>query len=423
MKILFVSHAVPDVNGRGSERRAAQHLATLETLGEVTLVLPDSIAATAEGRGDAMSRLKVDRLVRRPDLTNAAIWNKRHENASGRISRAWAALHRRPEIDQAAPGRYHEECRALIDDDFDLIFAFRIASATWLDSFMPANSDSKAVRIVDFDDIESIGMTRNLPALRSSLFWQVMLRRWIKFTRQTEQRLCDSWDRVLVCSDHDIGEIRDRYGAKAIAVPNTVPFDRAESEPAPLPFRVLFVGTLSYGPNVAGIDWFVKEVWPSLHEALGSKIELVITGYDAPPEIMAFGEMDGVTVISPAESLTPLYAASHAVIAPILSGAGTRIKIIEAMAFGKAVVTTAVGCEGLAVENGEHLLIADEPKDFADAVLSLADDAALRRLVARRGREFGRDHFAPEAADEKLRAAIMAELGTASGGADARLCA
>lgn len=415
LRTLFVSHAVPDPNGRGSERRAAQHLRTLSALGPVTLVIPESIAATSEQRCDAMARLEVDKVIRRPDLTRAAIWNRRHAEAAGRFSRAWAAMHRRPEIDQAAPPEYHGACLSLIDGEFDLIFAFRIASATWLDSFMPATAAGGAVRIVDFDDIESIGMSRNLPALRSSLFWQVMLRRWIRFTRLTEQRLANEWDRVLVCSDHDVVEIRERYGANALAIPNTVPFDRPVTEPAPKPFRLLFVGTFSYGPNVAGLTWFVDNVWPALREKLGSDLELQAAGYDAPPEIFALGERPGITITSPAESLSPLYANAHAVIAPIMSGAGTRIKIIEAMAFGKAVVTTTVGCEGLAVSSGEQLLIADDETAFADAVLKLASDAGKRQAIARQGRDFGERNFSPGVAHDRLKDDIITKISRYAG--------
>lgn len=403
MKILFVSHAVPDPNGRGIERRAAQHLHTLRQIGEITLVIPDALAATSEQRCDALSKLDLARIVRRPDLTRDATTRARHAKATNRLTRAWAALRRRPEIDQAVPSRYRAECRQLVEGDFDLIFAFRLASAIWLESILPAKAQIGTPRIVDFDDIESIAMARSHALLKASIFWRLMLWRWTEFARHMEQHLCRWWTKVLVCSEHDVTVLKQRNQAEAAAIPNAVAFDSPRPEPASGPFRLLFVGTFSYGPNVAGILWFADEIWPALRETLGHEIEFYAVGFDPPPEVLALGGRPGITIVGPVESLPPHYAAAHAVIAPIFSGGGTRIKIIEAMAFGKPIVTTQMGCEGLQVEHGAQLLIADDAPAFQSAVMKLARDASYRSSLGHAGWDYGQRHFSPEIADARLK--------------------
>lgn len=406
MNILFVSHAVPDDNGRGIQKRAAQHLHALRRLGKVTLVLPAYMAAEAEANGADLGLLDVQTIIRRPDRTLARLTEAAHRDARGAVGRLWSALRRRPEIDQRATGADRGASRALVDGHWDLIFAFRLASAIWLDSILPPPKNGGPPRVVDFDDIESIAMRRTHAAIRTTLLWRVKLRQWEGFVERVERRLARSWSLLLLCSERDAALVKQRYDAATLAIPNAVAFADPPPEPPAPPFRLLFVGTFSYGPNVYGLTWFVEQVWPGLREALGNGIELHAIGFDPPAAVLALGSHEGVTIVGPAETLPPHYAGSHAVIAPIFSGGGTRIKIIEAMSFGRPVVTTSLGCEGLDLADGEHALIADSPDGFRDAILRLTKEPGLRSAIARASWLYGRANFAVEPVESRMNIAL-----------------
>jgi glycosyltransferase involved in cell wall biosynthesis len=159
----------------------------------------------------------------------------------------------------------------------------------------------------------------------------------------------------------------------------------APEEPGPP--RLLFTGTMSYPPNHQGIRWFAREVWPLVRAEL-PRAQLDVVGKDPPDEVRALDAIDGVTVHGFVDSMAPFFGSAHAVVVPILAGAGIRVKIIEAMAAGRAVVSTPLGCEGLAgLEPGHHLLVAEDPRTFASAALRLLREAELRERIAAAGRE------------------------------------
>jgi glycosyltransferase involved in cell wall biosynthesis len=129
---------------------------------------------------------------------------------------------------------------------------------------------------------------------------------------------------------------------------------------------------------------FVHEILPRVLAHRPDAV-LTIVGADAPQEIQRLQRL-GVVVTGFVPDVRPYLARAGAVIAPLRMGGGTRIKILEAMAMGKAVITTSVGCEGIDVIDGEHVLVADEPAAFADAVRRVLDDASLASCLGRAGR-------------------------------------
>jgi glycosyltransferase involved in cell wall biosynthesis len=150
--------------------------------------------------------------------------------------------------------------------------------------------------------------------------------------------------------------------------------------------RVLFTGTLSYPPNSGGIRWFADEVWPAvLRELPDARLEVV--GRGPTPEVLTLDGRPGITVVGPVPLMDPYFAHAHVVVVPILTGAGIRVKIVEAMANGRAIVSTSLGWEGLPdVHPDEDLLVADEPSRFAQEVVRLLRDPQLRAQLAARAR-------------------------------------
>jgi polysaccharide biosynthesis protein PslH len=151
------------------------------------------------------------------------------------------------------------------------------------------------------------------------------------------------------------------------------------------PPKIVFTGTLGYQPNRQGIEWFADRVWPEIMRQV-PEVTLDIVGRNPPPDVQALDARNGITVVGPVPEMKPYFARAHVVVVPILTGAGIRVKIVEAMAAGRAIVSTSLGWEGLPhVEPGRDLLVADEPEAFAADVIRLLRDPAQRRTIAAHG--------------------------------------
>jgi polysaccharide biosynthesis protein PslH len=149
--------------------------------------------------------------------------------------------------------------------------------------------------------------------------------------------------------------------------------------------RIVFTGTMSYQPNTQAVLFFARECWP-LIRAQVPEATWQIVGNSPPPEVERLAELPGVTVTGTVPNVQPYLAAASVVVAPLLVGSGTRLKILEALAMQKAVVSTSLGCEGLAVKDGEHLMVVDQPESFAQAVIDLLQHAKKRVSLGNAGR-------------------------------------
>jgi glycosyltransferase involved in cell wall biosynthesis len=150
--------------------------------------------------------------------------------------------------------------------------------------------------------------------------------------------------------------------------------------------RVLFTGTLSYAPNADGILWFARECWPRIRAARPDT-SLAVVGREPPPAVARLAREPGIEVTGWVESLEPQLAAAQVAVAPLRSGGGTKLKVLEALGAGRPLVATPVAAAGIDVADGEHLLVRDDPAAFADAVLALLGDPARRTALAVAGRE------------------------------------
>ena len=399
MRILFVTEVMPDDNGAGSPRRAAQHLRRLATLGEVTTVLP--IAAVSDEPGRRRVRaLGSAHLVVRTEPSLFEMRSSRHERARSRLERAYHALRYLPYQDGRAERAHRRSYACLSSRPFELVFAFRMQSALWFDSVVEPRKRQMSTRIVDFDDIESISFRSSIArSAAASTFWDWKMRSHLRWIIRTENALLRDWDAAMLCSALDAGRMKRATGHEPSVVPNAVSFRTISKEPCAGALGLIFVGSLSYAPNTQGIMWFVDRIWPKITAMLDEDVSLSLVGYNPPPAIIALSHHEGVTVIGNAPDLDPHYARANIVIAPILAGSGTRIKIIEAAAKGRAIVTTTIGCEGLDLEDGVHAEIADTPEAFANAIVRLARDPARRRALAEAARAHCEARFSVEAVE------------------------
>jgi glycosyltransferase involved in cell wall biosynthesis len=216
---------------------------------------------------------------------------------------------------------------------------------------------------------------------------------WLQM-REYEPRLCRQFDRVYAVSEEDralIGELADRtdvgvfrYGADPglLRLPLKPRNDRS----------VLFLGAFLHKPNVDAVEWFGDAVLPLLRRDVPD-VTFRCIGRNPPRSVVAMGQRPGVQVLGFVPDLHEELARADVGVVPLLSGGGVKLKTLELLAAGRAVVTTPIGVEGIDARDGEHLLVARTAEEFAARVTRLLTDDQLRRRLAARGRELVfRDH-------------------------------
>ena len=197
--------------------------------------------------------------------------------------------------------------------------------------------------------------------------------------RRNEAALCARFDGVIAVSESDAQELRSSYGlAHVESVPTGVNTDffrladsaRRESK------HLLFLGAMDWMPNADGVQWFVKEVL-SLVRREDPEIRLTIVGRDPVASVRDLHDTEnGIEVTGTVADVRPYLDAASIFVVPLRVGGGTRLKLFEGLATGIPTVSTTIGAEGLPLQDGVHLRIADTPRAMADAILSLVRDPA-----------------------------------------------
>ncbi|MDH3730740.1 MAG: glycosyltransferase family 4 protein [Acidimicrobiia bacterium] len=171
-------------------------------------------------------------------------------------------------------------------------------------------------------------------------------------------------------------------------------------------FSILWLGGFDWPPNTEGMVWFMNEVWPRFRQLAGDvPTELHIVGRHPPDEIQRFDGTDQIAVHGYVSDVAMWKDGADALIAPLLSGSGVRVKIVEALAAGLPVVSTPKGREGLPVEDGAELLVAEDAEGFATELARLARSVDVRRRLSDAAKAYVGRHHAPEVA-----AAVKADV-------------
>ena len=217
-------------------------------------------------------------------------------------------------------------------------------------------------------------------------------RRMLRF----EERALRRFDLVLTVSEADKRTFRRLYPG-AIREPMHVVQTGVDTEyfsPALGARRshLVFTGSMDWLPNEDAMLHFVNDILPRIRARIPD-VTLSIVGRAPTPAVRRLADQRGIEVTGSVEDVRPHLAAGTVYIVPLRIGGGTRLKIFEAMAMGKAVVSTAVGAEGLPVMDGRDIVIADAPESFADAVVGLMDDTTARRGIESAARQLVAGHY------------------------------
>jgi glycosyltransferase involved in cell wall biosynthesis len=229
--------------------------------------------------------------------------------------------------------------------------------------------------------------------------WLGALYSWLQWRRlrSYEARVCQLADRVLACSAADASALKRLVpGLQVVVVPNGVDISHYEpGDVAPAPLRdqaLVFTGKMDFRPNVDAVLWFCSQVWPLVRQS-EPDAQFYIVGRDPHPRLGPLTGMPGVTLTGFVDDIRPYIAAACVYVVPLLTGGGTRLKVLEAMAMGKALISTRLGCEGIDAQPGRDLVLADEAGEFALQVVALLRDASRREALGRAARTFVERYF------------------------------
>jgi glycosyltransferase involved in cell wall biosynthesis len=229
--------------------------------------------------------------------------------------------------------------------------------------------------------------------------------------RRLERKALSIVDRVWVCSSQDREKLNAlaRHRVPIDVVPNGIP--RAEDIPSVLPAPattangfpvILFVGHLGYEPNIDAAMRLAGTILPGIRTALPDA-RLIIAGRAPQPRVEALAELPGVTLVESPADLTPLLRSAHLTIVPLSSGGGTRIKLLEAMAWGVPVIATPLAAEGLDLIDGDEVILSESDKGLTDAAIALCRDRDRLARQRMRAHEAVWARFGPEAIRNAMR--------------------
>jgi glycosyltransferase involved in cell wall biosynthesis len=235
---------------------------------------------------------------------------------------------------------------------------------------------------------------------------KILLNRDWQLLKTYEGRICNDFDAVLAVSEEDKRALieamaaptlspspveRGRAGVGVGAKITVIPIAVDGDEVAPVQRRpdadhILHIGTMYWPPNIDGVKWFINDVLPIIREQRPDVVFDVV-GARPPQELLDMGKADGrINVTGYVDDPAPFLQSAGVMVVPLRAGGGMRVKILNAMAQALPIVTTTLGCEGIAVKDGEHVLIADTPAAFAQAVLKVLGDRACADALGRAGR-------------------------------------
>lgn len=234
-----------------------------------------------------------------------------------------------------------------------------------------------------------------------------MLAAAAKKTRQKELDVIAKADVTLVVSTAEQELLAGVSPGAVVRILSTIHEVRESSPAFALRKGLLFVGGFRHSPNVDAMQWFLGEVWPLVRQRL-PEIEITIVGSNMPDQVRALAG-PGIIIAGFVEQVEPLIDAARISLAPLRYGAGVKGKINQAMASGLPVVATTMAIEGMGLEPGVALLVADVAQDFADAVVHLYSDEALWNRLAEGGRNNVRRYFSRSTA--RLALADLLGLG------------
>jgi glycosyltransferase involved in cell wall biosynthesis len=274
--------------------------------------------------------------------------------------------------------------------NFDIIQVEGLFMATYLPVI---RKYSKAKLVLRAHNVEYLIWERHLKNERSALK-RIYLKKQTERLKKFEMAVLSCLDVIVTITDVD-KKVFERLGFKKPIVTCITGVDVAAYETkrsdVVKPRTIFHFASMDWMPNQEAVDWFLEKCWPTILKAMPDS-KFVIAGRYMPQRFLKLN-LPNVLVIEKVADSKVFYNEHQIMLVPLLSGSGLRIKIIEGMAYGKAIVSTSIGAEGIRVTSGKNIVIADDPEQFSKAIIDLLTHDALRNRLEIEAREFARQEF------------------------------
>lgn len=299
--------------------------------------------------------------------------------------------------------RWSEEFLARLRDllsarTFDVIHIEGIEMAPYLDVLK--QHAPRAALIYDAHNAE-YALQRRIASqdARTPSRWSMAAYSFVQASRLTtlESTLCAAVDHIIAVSETDANHLR-RLGhtTPVTVIPNaifTADYRLADFPPASIDRpSIVFTGKMDFRPNIDAVLWFSEAILPRITGAFPGA-HFTAVGQKPHPRLDVLRANRSVTLTGRVDDIRPYLHAADVYVAPLRMGSGTRFKLLEAMAMQRAIVSTRIGAEGLAVADGDHLLLADEPETFAYAVIALLRDQPRRTALGEHAARLVRERY------------------------------
>ncbi len=253
-------------------------------------------------------------------------------------------------------------------------------------------------------NVEAMIWKRHYEVQRNRIKKAYLFMQWLKM-RAFEQRMCRRFDAVVAVSAEDREQMRQDYGAESVfEVPTGVDtsFFRPLGKEAHDVHNLVFTGSMDWLPNEDAITYFTDQILPLIRQSIPG-VTLTVVGRNPYPSLLELAKRDAsITVTGRVDDVRPYMERAAAYVVPLRIGGGTRLKIYEAMSMEKAIVSTTIGAEGLPLNHGDELLLADTAESFAAAVVDVLRNPARAKLLGDRAAKTVRENFGWEKVAERF---------------------
>ncbi len=287
----------------------------------------------------------------------------------------------------------------IINNKFDAVFIEGLELAPYLTSnfqlptsiFDAHNAETVLQRRAFANDI------RNIKRLPVALYSLIQTRKLANF----EAKICRAVNHVTCVSQEDAHALRTLVPTlNPVIVPNGIFLSEYDLTPQPplltrppasgegaKRVRLIFTGKMDYRPNIDAVVWFAHDIFPKIKNEV-PETQFVIVGQKPTQAVKGLESINGIKVTGAVDDIRPHIGGATVYVAPLRMGGGTRFKLLEAMAMKKPIVSTTIGAEGFAIQNGREMLIADDADSFARAAITLLRDESKRKALSETGYEF-----------------------------------
>jgi glycosyltransferase involved in cell wall biosynthesis len=283
----------------------------------------------------------------------------------------------------------NEVANMIADRRLDLLVCDFLAPAVNL----PLNLDCASVLFQH--NVEAMIWKRHYEVQTNAAKKAYLFRQWQKM-RDFEAKMCPQFDCVVAVSREDKKQMQEEYDVKTIYdVPTGVDTDffRPSGQTKTRPHNLVFTGSMDWLPNEDAIRYFTEQIMPRIKQSIPG-VTLTVVGRDPYPGLVELSKRDAsIVVTGRVDDVRPYIEEAAVYIVPLRIGGGTRLKIFEAMAMEKPIVSTSIGAEGLPVSDGEDILLADTPESFAGAVIRLFQQQGLANEIRQRAAAKVREQF------------------------------